>query len=190
MSHHVISRYILLICYYCFARFLPDLFFFKPKYRIGNKFRVFCCKRLFRKLGGNVLIGKYAQFGDGKNIEIGTNSSIGTGTRILGIEEGGELIIGENVMMGPEVIIITSGHKHDDIKIPMNKQGIYISRIIIKNDVWIGMRSILLEGVTIGEGTIIGAGAVVTKDIPPYCIAGGVPAKVIKSRISIEKSKK
>lgn len=55
-------------------------------------------------------------------------------------------------------------------------------KLLIDNDVWIGIRSIILPGVRIGEGTIVGAGAVVTKDVPPWSIVGGVPAKVIKRR--------
>lgn len=97
----------------------------------------------------------------------------------------GPLRIGDNVMMGPEVVILSSGHAHSRTDIPMNQQGFIAPTrpTIIGNDVWIGTRVIILQGVQIGDGCIIGAGAVVTKDIPPYSVAGGVPARVIKSRL-------
>ena len=87
-------------------------------------------------------------------------------------------------MMGPEVIVYTSGHKFDRTDITMIEQGSTVpEQVTIGNDVWIGRRVIIMPGVTIGDGCVIGAGAVVTKDIPPYSVAGGVPAKVIKSRL-------
>ena len=90
--------------------------------------------------------------------------------------------------MGPEVIIYTSGHKHDKTDIPMMDQGMEETKqVIIGDDVWIGRRVIIMPGVNIGNGVIIGAGAVVTKDVPDYCIVGGVPAKILKWRKENEK---
>jgi len=178
-----LTRLIAIMIYYSFAQYLPDLFFLKPKYRFGNKIRVLLCKHLFLKCGNNVLIGKKAHFGYGTSIEIGSNSSIGPRAVILGMGWGGALTIGDNVMMGPDVVICASEHVHSNLDIPMCQQGSFTSKVVIEDDVWIGLRSIILQGVSIGKGTIVGAGAVVTKDIPPYSIVGGVPAKVIKSRI-------
>lgn len=92
------------------------------------------------------------------------------------------MIIGDNVMMAPEVVILTLGHYYNDINTPINCQGDFASKVIIENNVWIGIRSIILLNVRIGEGAIVGAGAVVTKDVPPWSVVGGVPAKVIKWR--------
>ncbi len=86
-------------------------------------------------------------------------------------------------MMGPEVVIYTRGHKHDRTDIPMiNQRNSKVEPVKIGNDVWSGRRVMIMPGVTIGDGVVIGAGAVVTKDIPNYCIAGGVHAKVIRDR--------
>ena len=95
---------------------------------------------------------------------------------------GGELFIGDNVMMGIDVIILTREHYHNDVNIPMICQGSYASKVIIEDDVYIGTRSVILPEVRIGEGVIVGTGAVVTEDVPPYSIVGGVPAKVLKMR--------
>lgn len=84
--------------------------------------------------------------------------------------------------MGPDVVILTHTHNIDRVDIPMGKQGSRVARVIIGDDVWIGMRSIIMPGVKIGNGAVIGAGAVVTKDVPDYAIVGGVPAKIIKYR--------
>lgn len=85
-------------------------------------------------------------------------------------------------MMGPEVTILTHTHCIDRIDIPMSRQGSIVKKVCIGNDVWIGMRSIIMPGVKIGDGAVIGAGAIVTKDVPAFAIVGGVPAKVIKYR--------
>ena len=89
--------------------------------------------------------------------------------------------IGDDVMMGPNVSIYTRNHAFERTDVPMNTQGVSDEKIVvIENDVWIGANSIILPGVTVSKGAIIGAGAVVTKDVPEYAIVGGNPAKVIK----------
>ena len=132
---------------------------------------------ILEKCGKNVNIEKGANFGTGKGVSIGNNSGLGINCKIRG-----PLIIGDNVMMGPDVTILTHTHKIDRIDIPMWQQGSIVKGVTIGNDVWIGMRSIIMPGVKIGNGAVIGAGAVVTKDVPDYAIVGGVPAKVIRYR--------
>ena len=84
--------------------------------------------------------------------------------------------------MGPDVTILTHTHNIERTDIPMGQQGMRISEVVIGNDVWIGMRVIIMPDVKVGDGAVIGAGAVVTKDVPDFAIVGGVPAKVIKFR--------
>ena len=85
-------------------------------------------------------------------------------------------------MMGPDVVILTNSHIFTDISLPMRCQGETVAPVYIGDDVWIGTRVIILPGVRIGNGVIIGAGAVVTKDIPDYAVVGGIPAKIIRYR--------
>lgn len=85
-------------------------------------------------------------------------------------------------MIGPDVVILTRTHSIDRVDVPMIEQGFWTGKVTIGNDVWIGMRSVIMPGVNIGNGAVVGAGAVVTKDVPDYAIVGGVPARVIKYR--------
>ena len=95
----------------------------------------------------------------------------------------GRVIIGNNVMMGPDVCIYVRNHAFDRTDIPMNMQGFAPEKpVVIEDDVWIGARVIILPGVHIGTGAVIGAGAVVTKDVPDYAVVGGNPARILKMR--------
>ena len=97
----------------------------------------------------------------------------------------GEIIIEEDSILGPNVVIRASGHKYDDLTVPIREQGHHKGRIVIKAGTWIGANAVLLPDVTVGKGTIVAAGAVVTKDVDDYEIVGGVPAKKIGSRRDI-----
>lgn len=167
-----IKKKVLFILYKITAKWLP----ISQRSVISKKFRGFWARRIVAGFGNNVNIERNAVFSP--ELNIGNNSGIGIDCEIYG-----PVTIGDNVMMGPEVVIYTSGHKHDRTDIPMVNQGSSeVKPVIIGSDVWIGRRVIIMPGVTIGDGVIIGAGAVVTKNIPNYCIAGGVPAKVIRDR--------
>ncbi len=94
----------------------------------------------------------------------------------------GEITIGNDVMIGPKTIIWGRDHGIENNGIPMKKQPHVYSPITIEDDVWIAANVTILKGVTIGKGAVIGAGAVVVKDVPPYAIVVGNPAKVIRYR--------
>lgn len=110
-------------------------------------------------------------------IRIGDRSSLGTRCVVQS-----NVIIGDDVMMGPDVKIFSKNHGFDSTEIPMNKQGGKSYRTIIGNDVWIGANVIILPGKKIGNHAILGAGSVITKDVPDYAIVGGNPARVLKIR--------
>lgn len=163
---------IIYVLYKFFASGLPK----SQHVKIAQKLRTFFAKRIVRHCGKNVNIEKHASFTPG--LSIGNNSGVG-----IMCEVNGFVTIGENVMMGPEVVIYSSSHKYDRTDIPMCEQGFDDPKeVVIEDDVWLGRRVIIMPGVHIGKGSIIGAGAVVTKDIPEYSVAAGVPAKVVKSR--------
>lgn len=164
-----------LILYYLFARHLPA----SGRYtRSCKHLRGWICRHLFKYAGKNINIQHGVSFGDGSQIEIGDYSDIGVDCRIYG-----PVKIGDNVMMGPEAMVFSINHRFDRFDVPMRKQGDSKPEpVTIGDDVWIGARVIILPGVEIGNGAVIGAGAIVTKDLPCYAIACGNPAKVVKYR--------
>lgn len=94
----------------------------------------------------------------------------------------GGLTIGDQCLIGFESIVLTSSHESVDHSVAVRDQGMYEAPVVIGDDVWLGCRVVVLPGVTIGSHAIIGAGSVVTRDIPDYAVAGGTPARVIKDR--------
>ncbi len=169
-------RFACYIGYYWFAKNLPIGSY--PFGRISNLIRGFLVKPLLRKSGKKINIHHGADFSTGNTISVGNNSDLGIDSWIRA-----DLTIGDNVMMAVGCTIYGIYHQYDRVDIPMVEQGFQQSRpIFISDDVWIGARVIILGGVHIGKGAIIGAGAVVTKDIPPYAIVAGNPAKIIKFR--------
>lgn len=158
---------------YClFAKNLPA----SRRLPIAKTIRGIVARLIGARLGRNVNIEHGADFDS--RLSIGDNSSLG-----IDAEAHGPITIGRDVMMAPECVILTQNHRHDRTDIPMICQGNEEPRpVSIGDDVWIGRRVIIMPGVSIGDGCIVSAGAVVTKDAPPYTIVGGIPAKVIKHR--------
>ena len=167
-----LRKKILFILYSLTSAWLP----ISQRSTFAKKCRVFWAKKIVSECSKDVNIEQKAVFDP--QVKIGDRSGIG-----INCEVYGPVTIGKDVMMGPEVVIYTSGHKHDRTDIPMMMQGFTEPQpVSIGDDCWIGRRAIIMPGVKIGTGCIIGAGAVVTKDVPDYSIAGGVPAKVLKNR--------
>ena len=120
---------------------------------------------------------------EGEYITIGDNCLINHNCLIqAGKSENGSITLGNYVHMGANVIILGFNHGFYTRDLPIKEQDYVDSPVVIEDDVWIGGGVIILAGVTIGRGAIIAAGAVVTKDVPPFTIVGGVPARVIKER--------
>ncbi len=114
---------------------------------------------------------------------MGCNSYIGEYS-IIGCNE--KIAIGRDVMIAQSVSIRDTDHVYEQIDIPMNQQGIITAPVIIDDNVWIGHGATILKGVHIGTGAIVAAGAVVTRNVEPFSIVGGVPAKKIGSRLVAE----
>lgn len=117
----------------------------------------------------------------GEGLKLGNNSNIGPYS-FIGCS--GYIELGNNVMMGPRVSLLAENHNFDRTDIPMKEQGVTRGTIVIEDDCWLGATCSVLSNVRIGRGSIVATGAVVTKDVPPYSIVAGVPAKVIKSRMA------
>jgi len=137
-------------------------------------------------MGGSIHIGRDTQILDGVliltyggHIKIGTNCNINPYTVIYG---HGNTTIGNNVLIAGGCMIIPSNHNFHDVEEQIIKQGCTSKGIQIEDNVWIGHGCSILDNVTIGEGAIIAAGSVVNKSIPPFSIAAGVPAKIIRNR--------
>ncbi len=113
-------------------------------------------------------------------LQIGNNCSVNTNVQFGAA--AGRLIVGDNVSIAPNVVIraANSGMRRDAL---MKQQAHTYGEIIIEDDVWIGSNAVITSGVTIAKGTVVGAGAVVTKSTEPYSIVGGVPAKKVGERV-------
>ncbi|HEY4374001.1 MAG TPA: acyltransferase [Burkholderiales bacterium] len=169
-------RTLALLVYYAFAQHLPTQPM--PGWRFGYWLRAALVRRIFRRCGNAVLIKHGAYFGSGSEVELGDRSQVGHNAHL-----DHDVVIGDDVLMGPDVVMMSAGHEYDDPTVPINRQGqTKRTPIHIGNDVWIGTRVVILPGVRIGDGAVVGANAVVTKDVPPYAVVAGVPAKVIRMR--------
>lgn len=166
-------RLLCLLAYYGLARHLPD----SDLIPIFGAIRGACCRPLFRSAGKGIHVKQGAYFGRGDRIDIGDHSDLGLRSFVYN-----DVSIGRDVMMAPEVMILAANHVHERIDVPMRLQGERRLRVTIGDDVWIGARAVVVAGVSIGHGAVIGAGAVVTRDVPPFAIVGGNPARLIRFR--------
>ena len=149
-----------------------------PTSRFGYRLKQFLLKFIVAECGEDILVKHGCYFGTGNGLKIGDRSQLGQNAKI-----DPTVTIGKDVLMGPDVIILTTRHAFEDPDTPINQQGVLpIAPVIIGDDVWIGARVVILPGVEIGKGAIIGAGSIVTKNVPPYTIVGGNPAKAIRKR--------
>lgn len=170
------TRIVCLIIYRGFAMWLPASNSRFGKWVFAKKLRYNLSKRIVQEIGINCNVEKGANFT--RYTKLGDYSGLGINCSI-----GQYVYIGANVLMGPNVTIITQNHKHELVDIPIRLQGYEpIKPVTIHDDVWIGQNVLIMPGVTIGRGTIIAAGAVVTKEVPEYTIVGGVPARILKYR--------
>lgn len=120
------------------------------------------------------------------NVTFGSNCTVQTGAILVGYgsekDPSGLIRVGNGVRIAPMVMMIAADHIFEDPDKPIHRQGLKNGPITIEDDVWVAGRVNITAGVTIGHGSVIGGGAVVTRDIPPYSIAVGSPARVVKSR--------
>ncbi len=112
-------------------------------------------------------------------VSLGDRSWLGPFCLVYG---NGGVRIGANVLVAAHTTINTVSHASERCDIPINDQPVLTGPVVIEDDVWIGLNAVILQGVTLGRGCIVGAGAVVTRSVPPWSIAVGVPARVVGRR--------
>ncbi|PKG80385.1 hypothetical protein CXF80_19970 [Shewanella sp. Actino-trap-3] len=159
------------------------IFFFLSKFPSNSsasfisKAKVFFLKLNGAKINDGVAIYPYSEVRNPINFSIGTNSGIGLRC-VFNCEA--QLSIGARVLIGPEVMIFTANHIWCDKDKTFYGKGIVTDDVSIGDDCWLGARSIILPGVSLGKGVTVCAGAIVTKSFPDYSVIAGVPAKIMK----------
>lgn len=161
---------------------------FKHKKGKGTKIRRFARLDTFPYnefvIGERSLVEDYTIINNAVgDVIIGSEVVVGMGTVLIG-----PLQIGNDVILAQHIVISGLNHGFTEMSLPFSKQKVECKKITIENNVWIGANCVVTSGVTISKNSIIGAGSVVTKDIPPYSIAVGNPAKVVK-RYNIDEKK-
>jgi acetyltransferase-like isoleucine patch superfamily enzyme len=137
------------------------------------------------EIGDNVMIGPYCVIRAsllshlGKGFHLGRSSSLDAYSFV---GAGGGVWVGDRVIMGQHISFHAENHNFELVDRPIRDQGITGKGIVIDDDCWVGSNVTFLDGVHVGTGCVIAAGAVVTKDVPPYSVVAGVPARVIDSR--------
>lgn len=140
-------------------------------------------------IGNNVTLNQYSRLEAHHNgtLELGDKVSINSNT-CIGAADSGKIVIGDYVLIGQNVVIRASDHEFSSIDLPIREQGHTGGVIVIEDDVWIGANSVVTRNVRICAHSVIAAGSVVTKDVRPYSIVGGVPAKLIRMRNTNDKN--
>jgi maltose O-acetyltransferase len=150
----------------------------RPGGRLARRVRGYLAAGMLDACGEQVNVEHGAWFGSGRGVRLGDRSAIGMDALVIG-----PLVVGDDVMMGPRCLLVSDSHQIEDTSVPMARQGFTAPRtIVIEDDVWIGAGVTVLAGVRIGHGSVVGAGSVVTKDVPPWSVAAGNPARVVRQR--------
>lgn len=162
-------KYEIQLWIYFFLKWIPG--------RLGSFLRV---KLLpIGGVGSSAYIFEGVQIDKPSKLIMGNRVSLNRGTTI---NAGGGVFLGDDVLIGPNVIIYSQNHAYGARDLRINSQGYSFGSVNIGDDVWIGAGVIVLPGVTIGKGTVVGAGSVVTKPLPEYTLCVGNPARPVRPR--------
>jgi len=127
-------------------------------------------------LGDNSTIEDFSVINNGVgDIYIGDRTRIGLGCTLIG-----PVRIGNDVGVAQGVVLTGLNHNYEDVTMPISKQGVSTAPIVVEDEVWLGANCVILAGTTIGKHSIVAAGSVITKNVPPYSLAFGNPARVIR----------
>ncbi len=150
-----------------------------PSWKCARRLHAFYCQRILGSCGEELDISRDVVFEFPNQVSLGKRVFINRGTIITA---RAPIFIGDDVLIGPYVIINSGNHGYADPTIPIRLQEHTVEPISVGNDVWIGAHAVILAGVQIGNGAVVAAGAVVTHDVPPMTVVGGVPARPILRR--------
>lgn len=163
---------------YCIRDFLLGIVRNFPS-AVGVLLRMLAYKLCLRKCGKGLRMGEFTTIKFPEKVSIGNHVSI---NEYDWIDGNGEVEIGDYVSIGPRVSIVSFSHGHYDLDTPIKLQKKDLKKVVIEDNVWIGAGAVITYGVRIGTGSIIGANSVVNKDVEPYTVVAGVPAKIISRR--------
>ncbi|MFT4679728.1 MAG: acetyltransferase-like isoleucine patch superfamily enzyme [Litorivivens sp.] len=170
-----IVKKIVFLLYYMFINKLPNSRYWKG----FNSFRSWyaCSVMGIMKRDSHTFLEEHVYVAGPGKVSIGKGCQVNENVFIQAAT------IGDHVMIAPGCVLLSKNHEHSRTDIPMSLQGETEDEpVTLENDVWLGRNVLIMPGVCVGEGSIIAAGAVVTKNVEPYSIVGGIPAKVIKKR--------
>jgi acetyltransferase-like isoleucine patch superfamily enzyme len=160
--------------------YLYRAYLFLRQGKLASKVRAASLRAFKAKVHSTAFISYGSRFFGPKGIEIGAHSFIGPHVNIVANDT--TVKIGDNVLIAAGTKIIGRNHNYESKDKTIKEQGYVQAPIVIENNVWIGYHVVILSGVTIGEGAIIAAGSVVTKDVGANKIVGGIPARTLKER--------
>ena len=133
-------------------------------------------------IGVGAAVAPNVSLRNGSRVVVGAHSHVGERTRLWAGDRSGRIVLDEHVLIGPGVMITASNYEYSDRSTPIMHQPRREADVHIERDVWLGADVVVLPGVTIGQGSVVAAGAVVVRDVPPWSVVGGVPARIIASR--------
>ncbi len=128
------------------------------------------------EIGANSTIEDFSVVNNGVGpVSIGSNSRIGLGNVLIG-----PVKVGSQVILAQNVVLSGLNHGYEDIDTPIRLQKVTTNQITVEDEVWIGANAVVTAGITIGKHSVVAGGSVVTKDVPPYSVVGGNPARILK----------
>jgi len=153
---------------------------------LGARCKIHRGAQIDASVGTGVQFAERVSIGRGAMIQGSRGGvAIGAGTEVNNyavINGAGGVTIGADCLVGPHACIVSYGHEYRDRERPIRTQGYRYAPIVIEDDVWIGAHAVVLAGVRVGRGAVLGAGSVVTRDVEPYTVVAGVPARAIARR--------
>lgn len=128
------------------------------------------------RIGTGSVIEDFSTINNGVgHVVIGAHSLIGMSNVVIG-----PVTIGDNVIMAQHVVISGLNHNYTDPALPISRQGVSVKAVVIEDDCWIGANAVITSGVTVGKHSVVAAGSVVTRDVPPFSVVAGNPARPVK----------